>query len=110
MYIQLHAQRKKAVTQTGGFVVISRSKLDPHQEDLLYIRVAHTTGLPRVLLRNMKHVGYPPPHFRVVTPFMIGVCVCVCMCACVCARVCVNGLFGIIELCGCDSADESMKH
>ena len=29
---------------------------------------------------------------------------------CVCVCVCVNGLFGIVELCGCDSADESMKH
>ena len=59
-----------------------------------------------MLLRNMKHVGYPPPHFRVVTPFMIRACVRACARVC----VCVNGLFRIIELCGCDSADESMKH
>ena len=32
-------QRKKMSPKTEGFLVISRSKLDPYQYDLLYVRV-----------------------------------------------------------------------
>ena len=35
----LAAQREKAVNETEGFVVSSRSKLDPYQDDLLYVCV-----------------------------------------------------------------------
>ena len=53
----LAAQRKKAVNGTEGFVVSSRSKLDPYQDDLLYVCVIDslTVDLLRGLPGNMKH-------------------------------------------------------
>ena len=35
----LAAQREKAVNETEGFVVSSRSKLDPYRDDWLYVCV-----------------------------------------------------------------------
>ena len=53
----LAAQREKAVHKTEGFVVSSRSKLDPYQDDLLYVCVIDslTVDFLRGLPRNMKH-------------------------------------------------------
>ena len=38
----LAAQREKAVNETEGFVVSSRSKLDLYQDDLLYVCVIYS--------------------------------------------------------------------
>ena len=54
----LAAQREKAVTRTERFVVSSRSKLDPYQDDLLYVCVIDslTVDLLRGLPGNMNHL------------------------------------------------------
>ena len=67
----LAAQREKAVNETEGFVVSSRSKLDPYQDDLLYVCVidsltvdflrstpslAATTKLTQLVFITSRHV------------------------------------------------------
>ena len=51
----LAAQREKAVNETEGFVISSRSKLDPYQDDLLYVCV--TDSLTVDFLRSIPSLA-----------------------------------------------------
>ena len=109
-----------AARKTEGFVVLSHSKLDLYQDDLLYVRVinssqwaffvvyhemwitsTHTTGLSG-LPRNKKRklcvcvcvcVCVAMSTFSPVGELSRnGMRMCVCVCVCVCACVCVDGM------------------